>query len=73
VAHLPARQRVVVELQDRDGLSASEVYGLLELGPAYQRVLLHFARAKPRSWPDEYHSYDEVNSETIRRYSARMA
>jgi RNA polymerase sigma-70 factor, ECF subfamily len=62
LAGLPARQRVVVELRDRDGLSADEVCGLLDLSPSNQRVLLHRARAKLRSRLEEYYSNDEVGS-----------
>jgi hypothetical protein len=46
LADLPPRQWVVVELRDRDGLSADEVCNLLDFSPSNQRVLLHRARAK---------------------------
>ena len=60
LADLPARQRAVVELRDRDGLSADEVCDLLDLSPSNQRVLLHRARAKLRSRLEHYYSDDEV-------------
>jgi RNA polymerase sigma-70 factor (ECF subfamily) len=45
---LPARQREVVLLRDVEGLSSTEVCGVLEISEANQRVLLHRGRSRLR-------------------------
>ena len=45
---LPARQRQVVILRDRDGLSGDEVCDLLGLSTGNQRILLHRGRTRLR-------------------------
>jgi RNA polymerase sigma-70 factor (ECF subfamily) len=45
---LPARQREVVLLRDVEGLSRTEVCGVLAISEANQRVLLHRGRSKLR-------------------------
>jgi RNA polymerase sigma-70 factor, ECF subfamily len=45
---LPARQRQVVILRDRDGLSGDEVCSLLGLSTGNQRILLHRGRTRLR-------------------------
>jgi RNA polymerase sigma-70 factor (ECF subfamily) len=45
---LPARQREVVLLRDVEGLSSTEVCGVLAISEANQRVLLHRGRSKLR-------------------------
>lgn len=49
IDELPDSQRQVVTLRDVEGLSASEVCGMLGLTAANQRVLLHRARARLRA------------------------
>lgn len=46
---LPESQRIVITLRDIQGLTASEVCGLLELSDVNQRVLLHRARSSARA------------------------
>jgi RNA polymerase sigma-70 factor (ECF subfamily) len=48
VHDLPARQREVVLLRDIEGLSSTEVCGVLEISAANQRVLLHRGRGRLR-------------------------
>ena len=48
LADLPTRQREVVILRDVDGLSSSEVCGVLDITDANQRVLLHRGRSRLR-------------------------
>lgn len=62
LSELPARQRAVLELRDRDGLSADEVCELLELSTTNQRVLLHRARAKLRLRLEAYYLRDGSGS-----------
>ncbi len=45
---LPARQREVVTLRDIEGLSSTEVCGVLDITEANQRVLLHRGRSRLR-------------------------
>jgi RNA polymerase sigma-70 factor (ECF subfamily) len=56
VAELPERQRVVLTLRDVQGYAAAEVCSILEITPAYQRVLLHRARAHVRGRLESYHA-----------------
>jgi len=56
VAGLPERQRVVLTLRDVQGYAADEVCSILEITPAYQRVLLHRARAYVRGRLEDYHA-----------------
>lgn len=46
--YLPVRQREVVTLRDIDGLSSTEVCGVLDISEANQRVLLHRGRSRLR-------------------------
>ena len=52
---LPDNQRRVLVLRDVEGLSSSEVRGLLGLSEGNQRVLLHRARSKVRVAIEEGH------------------
>ena len=45
---LPARQREVVTLRDIEGLTSTEVCGVLDISEANQRVLLHRGRSRLR-------------------------
>jgi RNA polymerase sigma-70 factor (ECF subfamily) len=49
IARLPEAARAVVTLRDVQGLSTTEVAGLLELSEANVRVILHRSRARIRS------------------------
>jgi RNA polymerase sigma-70 factor (ECF subfamily) len=49
IARLPEGARAVVTLRDVQGLSTTEVAGLLELSKANVRVILHRSRARIRS------------------------
>jgi RNA polymerase sigma-70 factor (ECF subfamily) len=49
LARLPEAARAVVTLRDVQGLSTTEVAGLLELSEANVRVILHRSRARIRS------------------------
>ena len=49
IDQLPLAQRQVVTLRDVEGLSSSEVCGILRITEGNQRVLLHRARARVRS------------------------
>jgi RNA polymerase sigma-70 factor (ECF subfamily) len=49
IEQLPAAQRSVITLRDVEGCDSDEVCGVLELDPAYQRVLLHRARSRVRA------------------------
>jgi RNA polymerase sigma-70 factor (ECF subfamily) len=49
IARLPDGARAVVTLRDVQGLSTTEVAGLLELSEANVRVILHRSRARIRS------------------------
>ncbi|MEQ1504833.1 MAG: sigma-70 family RNA polymerase sigma factor [Myxococcota bacterium] len=51
---LPERQRVVLMLRDVNGWSSDEVRNALELTETNQRVLLHRARAKVRSFVEQH-------------------
>ena len=46
IDQLPLAQRQVVTLRDVEGLSSSEVCGILRITEGNQRVLLHRARAR---------------------------
>ena len=48
IDQLPLAQRQVVTLRDVEGLSSSEVCGILRITEGNQRVLLHRARARVR-------------------------
>ncbi|HEY6312829.1 MAG TPA: RNA polymerase sigma factor [Streptosporangiaceae bacterium] len=52
---LPPRQRQVVTMRDVFGMPAEEVCAALGVSPAYQRVLLHRARAVLRAALTGYH------------------
>jgi RNA polymerase sigma-70 factor (ECF subfamily) len=54
LATLPDMQRMVLELRDVQGFTASEVCDLLELSEVNQRVLLHRARSKARAILERY-------------------
>jgi RNA polymerase sigma-70 factor, ECF subfamily len=49
IEQLPATQRSVITLRDVEGCDSEEVCGVLDLDPAYQRVLLHRARSRVRA------------------------
>lgn len=51
---LPPEQRAVLVLRDVEGFSAEEVCEVLDVSDAYQRVLLHRARAKLRNAVERY-------------------
>lgn len=53
IAGLPFRQRLVVDLRDRQHLSAAEVGELLDLSDGNQRVLLHRGRRVVRAALEE--------------------
>ena len=55
VSALPLRQREVVTMRDVFGMSAEQVCAALGVSPAYQRVLLHRARAVLRAALTGYH------------------
>jgi RNA polymerase sigma-70 factor (ECF subfamily) len=55
LGQLPARQRLVVEMRDVEGMSAEETCTALRLSPENQRVLLHRGRAVVRSALEDYH------------------
>lgn len=54
VQGLPPAQRAVFEMRDREGWSAADVCGALELSESNQRVLLHRARLKVREALERY-------------------
>lgn len=58
---LPERQRIVIALRDAEGWPAEEVFELLELSAANQRVLLHRARAFVRGKLESYYAQEETS------------
>ena len=51
---LPASQREVVSLRDRDGWTAAEVCDVLQISETHQRVLLHRGRSHIRRALEQY-------------------
>jgi RNA polymerase sigma-70 factor (ECF subfamily) len=54
IATLPEQQRAVITMRDVEGLSSEETRGILDIGEANQRVLLHRARCRVRASLQRY-------------------
>lgn len=54
IARLPVNQQSVIRLRDVEGYSAEDVCGILAIGEANQRVLLHRARSRVRQALEAY-------------------